>query len=152
MKYCTSYNSVLQKWKCVWWLQWTYQRVAYLLIALHNPRVLSLLVCTVEASDPNTVFQSRWWRGAWLRNVIVDTRSENCSAVLCLGSDEDEAVLWWTVALLGFLDLLPRPAALMVPYRLPVEHCFSATQSQPQTLMVFMHSFTFVSCSRAHWV
>lgn len=48
-----------------------------------------------------------------------------CGAVF--GSDEDKAVLWWTVALLGFLDLLPCPAALMVPHRLPVEQSFSAT-------------------------
>lgn len=57
------------------------------------------------------------------------TRSERCAA--WFGSDEDEAVLWWTVALLGFLDLLPRPAALMVPHRLPVEHSFSATVTAP---------------------
>lgn len=40
------------------------------------------------------------------------------------GSDEDEAVLGQTVAPLGFLDLLPGPAALMVPDRLPVEQNF----------------------------
>lgn len=57
-----------------------------------------------------------------------------CGALF--GSDEDEAVLRWTVALLGLLDLLPRPAALAVPHRLPVEHGISATQWQPQIFMV----------------
>lgn len=67
------------------------------------------------------------------------TRSELCAA--WFGSDEDEAVLWWTVALLGFLDLLPRPAALMVPHRLPVEHSFSATVTAPN-----VYSFQTAVC------
>jgi len=52
-------------------------------------------------------------------------------------SDEDEAVLWRTVAPLAFLDLLPCPAALVVPHRLPVEQRFSETHSQTRTFLFF---------------
>lgn len=46
-----------------------------------------------------------------------------------VSSDEDKAVLGWAVALLSFLDLLPRAAALMVDCCLPVEHSVSAART-----------------------
>lgn len=60
------------------------------------------------------------------------------SCLSWVSSDEDKAVLGWTVALLSFLDLPPCAAALMADCCLPVEHSVSA----PRTTEVYSFSTT----------
>lgn len=102
-------QSYTEQWECTQWFENAFITMCSMFnrdnVALHHPGVLNLLVlkaCCIEASDLNSisVLLTRW---AWLRSIIVITRSEYCSTVLgldqmktklCCGGQLHRWVFW----------------------------------------------------------